>query len=298
MTGSEASPVVPGERGYPFVAQAGHTQFAPDHVLHFPRVQSRAVVGCHAGRGTVVLQGVEHPLRPGLLYLLPWNHSIRYQPDPKDPFFVFGVHVIPWQRATQPLTYVAAHDEHDPLHGVDWRRACPPGVVAPAPEVVATSETERPALAVLARYAVERFLRGYPSLTEGRALGVLMLSELDARWSIRPQDDPSLPAGLRGLLVWITRNLGQRITLADMATVLECSPSTVTRQFRQFLRCSPLEWVISQRIERAQHLLAAGNDTVATIARDCGFDDAGYFSRMFKARVGASPREWRLYRTI
>lgn len=298
MDSHPSRPSGPGEHGYPFVAQAAHTKFSSDLVLDYPSVQSRAVVGCHAGRGTVILQGVEHPLHPGLLYLLPWEHSISYRPDPRDPFFVFGLHVIPWQRADRPVQFIAAHDRTDPLHGVDWRRPCPPGTQPPPAEVIVSSERERPGLAALARYAIERFLRGHPPPAEARSLGILAMSELDARSSIPPQEDPSLPADFRGMLVWIIGNLDRHITLADMAAVMECSASTVSRQFRRYLGCPPMEWVIDQRVERAQRMLASGNPTIASVARECGLDDPRYFTRLFKARVGSPPREWRRHRTI
>lgn len=298
MESNVSRPPDPGEYGYPFVAQAAHTKFSSDLVLDYPSVQSRAVVGCHAGQGSVILQGVEHPLHPGLLYLLPWDHSISYRPDAKDPFFVFGLHVIPWQRADKPAQFIAAHNQDDPLHGVDWRRPCPPGAPPPTTEVIVTSERERAGLAALARYAIERFLRGHPPQAEARSLGILALAEMSAPCSIPPQEDPSLPADFRGMLVWIVRNLDRRITLGDMAAVMECSTSTVTRQFRRYLGRPPMEWVIEQRLERAQHMLAAGNSTVASVARDCGLDDAGYFARLFKARVGSSPGQWRRHRTI
>ncbi|MFC7620260.1 AraC family transcriptional regulator [Microlunatus sp. GCM10028923] len=286
------------ERGFPFVVQAGHTQFKPGGRLGFGCVQSVAVIGCHSGRGLVELNGVEHPLRPGLLYLLPWNHAIVYRADPRDPFFVYGVHVIPWQRATEPLQYVAAHDVGEPLHDVEWRRSWAAGQPPPVRVVTPTSEGERPALTALARFTVERYRRGYPTAAESRALGMLMMVELTTITPPRPEEDPAVPVALRGLLVWIVRDLTRPFTLDDFAEVLECSPSTVTRLFRRYLGCSPLEWVTAQRMGHAQRLLAEGNDTIATVARQCGFEDPWYFSRVFKARVGSSPREWRLNRKI
>ncbi|WP_152365917.1 AraC family transcriptional regulator [Microlunatus speluncae] len=285
-------------RGFPFVVQAGHTQFQPGHRLSYGSVQSIAVVGCHSGRGVVELNGVDHPLRPGLLYLMPWNHSIDYRSDPRDPFFVFGVHVIPWQRATEALAYEAPHEADEPLYDVEWRRARAPGQPPPVREVTATTEADRPALAALARFIIERFRRGHPTTAESRSLGLLMMVELTTDSPPRPEEDPALPVHLRGLLVWIIRDLSRPMSLADLAGVLECSPSTVTRLFRRHLGCPPLEWVTRQRLRHAQRLLAENHETIAIVARNCGFDDPWYFTRVFKARVGVTPKEWRLHRTI
>jgi AraC family transcriptional activator of tynA and feaB len=57
-----------------------------------------------------------------------------------------------------------------------------------------------------------------------------------------------------------------------------------------------MKWVWSQRLERcAQDLLAPGlgSRTIGEIAYAWGFSDVAHFSRAFKQRYAATPREWR-----
>ncbi|WP_167762103.1 helix-turn-helix domain-containing protein [Blastococcus sp. CT_GayMR20] len=53
------------------------------------------------------------------------------------------------------------------------------------------------------------------------------------------------------------------------------------------------EWVMSQRLERASRQLAVGREAITSVAHRYGFADATHFSRRFRERYGATPREWR-----
>ncbi|MGC0272737.1 AraC family transcriptional regulator [Pseudactinotalea sp. Z1739] len=56
---------------------------------------------------------------------------------------------------------------------------------------------------------------------------------------------------------------------------------------------SPHEFIIQVRISRAQVLLAETPMSVSAVARQVGYDDPGYFSRLFRCRVGVPPLTFR-----
>jgi signal transduction histidine kinase/DNA-binding response OmpR family regulator len=56
---------------------------------------------------------------------------------------------------------------------------------------------------------------------------------------------------------------------------------------------SPSEFFRNLRLQRAAQLLAAGTDQVSVIAYDTGFNNVSYFTRMFKAKYGVSPTEYK-----
>lgn len=65
--------------------------------------------------------------------------------------------------------------------------------------------------------------------------------------------------------------------------------------FKKELGVTPLEYMINLRMKKAQLLLTAmwtDGYTVAEIAGQCGYDNALYFSRVFKKKYGCSPREY------
>ena len=68
------------------------------------------------------------------------------------------------------------------------------------------------------------------------------------------------------------------------------STSFVTHQFKQYYRCTFLEYVWKRRIEKAKSYLAS--KTIAETARLSGFKNRYHFSRLFKQVTGISPAQY------
>jgi transcriptional regulator GlxA family with amidase domain len=56
---------------------------------------------------------------------------------------------------------------------------------------------------------------------------------------------------------------------------------------------SPLEYVHTLRLEEAKHMLEAGNAPIEAIANEVGYEDAGFFSRLFRRNVNLTPAQYR-----
>lgn len=67
----------------------------------------------------------------------------------------------------------------------------------------------------------------------------------------------------------------------------------VCRQARRHLGMTPTQYVNRIRIEHAMMLLGSSDVPVAEIAERCGFEGAGHFHRLFRARYGATPSVFR-----
>jgi transcriptional regulator GlxA family with amidase domain len=55
----------------------------------------------------------------------------------------------------------------------------------------------------------------------------------------------------------------------------------------------PLEYVHALRIEEAKQMLEAGSEPIEAIAHEVGYEDAAFFSRLFKRKVNLSPAQYR-----
>ena len=53
------------------------------------------------------------------------------------------------------------------------------------------------------------------------------------------------------------------------------------------------EHVRALRIERARELLSGEKEKISEIAAQCGFSDYNYFTKVFKAHTGLTPRDYR-----
>ncbi len=63
--------------------------------------------------------------------------------------------------------------------------------------------------------------------------------------------------------------------------------------FREFCQTTTNDFIMSKRVEQAKRLLQYTAFTVGEVAAACGYKDILTFSRMFKKRVGVSPRTYR-----
>ena len=71
------------------------------------------------------------------------------------------------------------------------------------------------------------------------------------------------------------------------------SESWLIRCFRQRTGMTPQRYLTDIRLNQAKELLAASSLNVGEIAAVVGYENALYFSRIFRKYVGVSPREYR-----
>ncbi|WP_343248237.1 response regulator transcription factor [Diplocloster hominis] len=92
---------------------------------------------------------------------------------------------------------------------------------------------------------------------------------------------------------YIEVNYNQKISLDDLSDRYGYTPSYINRLFKKECGISPLQYQTSLRITKAKELLSTQADIdIKTIASTIGYEDARYFSRVFKNEVGTAPSEW------
>ncbi len=103
----------------------------------------------------------------------------------------------------------------------------------------------------------------------------------------------TVPASFLSLAHYMGENLDQRLTLAMLADRVNLSASHFSVRFKQCFGLSPIDYLIELRLHTASNLLRDGTRSVAEIAKQVGYEDAFHFSKQFKARFGANPRDAR-----
>lgn len=104
---------------------------------------------------------------------------------------------------------------------------------------------------------------------------------------------PETTDWLAGLLDWIGEQLHRPLLTADLAARANVSPRTLERRFATAVGVSPLQWLLEQRVRRAQRLLEISEQRVERIAADCGFGTAASLRSHFARIVGVSPSAYR-----
>jgi transcriptional regulator GlxA family with amidase domain len=95
------------------------------------------------------------------------------------------------------------------------------------------------------------------------------------------------------VLSYIDNNYQEKITLTDLCKISNMSRSTLLNQFHLACSCSPSEYLLSVRIDKATYLLENTQLAIAMIAQDCGFYDSSHFTKFFLQKTGFLPKDYR-----
>jgi AraC family transcriptional activator FtrA len=109
-----------------------------------------------------------------------------------------------------------------------------------------------------------------------------------------PRPVPQRPGTrLAPLMDAIRARLAEDWTLPRTAEEGALSLRNLHRRFREATGLSPGEWLLAERLARAQELLEASALPVEEVAARSGFGSAATLRLHFRTRYGASPRGWR-----
>ncbi len=101
------------------------------------------------------------------------------------------------------------------------------------------------------------------------------------------------PLVFQKLIVYLHEHYTSKLTLAQMCSMTHYSKPYVIRLFKEYTGKTPIDYLNRYRIYQAQEKLLSSNKKIIEIALECGFDNVGYFNRIFKKHLGVSPCTWR-----
>jgi transcriptional regulator GlxA family with amidase domain len=111
-----------------------------------------------------------------------------------------------------------------------------------------------------------------------------------ARLARSRQTEDAIIARCQG---WIAEHYAAPGPVAQMTRLSGLAERSFTRRFREATGMAPLEYVHTLRLEEAKHMLEAGEEPVEAIANEVGYEDAAFFSRLFRRKVGLTPVQYR-----
>ncbi len=274
----------------PALCRAGFFQFAAHQRFTNGCVQSRALFWCKSGRGEFEVDGVRYALAPHDLYVLPWGRRITYLPSEREPMFTAHVHLVPWYRPRSPWRANVPHElgerDFDSPHRRDRPWPVGRGVIR------LRTQFEEP-LGRLIDYAVRWYLHSRREEIEGRALGVLLVSELLRVAEASVVQGAEHPEELNRLLLHIERGFQLGPSIRDLAGIISRSRSHVLKLFRRHLGVSAKGYIVARQLREARELLLSTTQPVSQVGKAVGIADPYHFSKLFRRHVGLSPREFR-----
>lgn len=113
---------------------------------------------------------------------------------------------------------------------------------------------------------------------------------------------PENPAGsgkksrelyIKKAVEFIRMNYSRKISISEVSRFVGVDRSYLYLIFREYLNCSPQEFLTAFRMNKACELMDNASLSIGHIARSVGYEDPLLFSKVFRKNKGLPPREYR-----
>ncbi|WAM36336.1 response regulator [Caldicellulosiruptor acetigenus] len=118
------------------------------------------------------------------------------------------------------------------------------------------------------------------------------LPELNIIGCARDKDLIGIRKEVKDALKMIVENYNRDITIDEVANKLHISTSHLMHLFKDELGKTFYDCLVEYRISKAKELLLSTNLKVYEVAEKVGYQDAKYFSQLFKKYTGFTPKEY------
>lgn len=257
-----------------FITDIGHFPNAEGHFIdrREPGVKSHILIYCVDGEGEYQLAGHESgTLRRGGVLIIPAGTPHTYRASEVDPWSIYWIH----------FSGERSDDYLDAMQGASLS----PTLYVP----FATS-------------VIDAFEEIYRWAEEGPADGNLVASSTaTARFlgllaALRRSEDARLRDSEQRVydsITYMRTHASRQLTLDHLASQAGLSASHYSTAFKKTTGIAPINFFLQLKIRLACELLDTTSKQIAEIGLELGYEDAYYFSRLFKKIVGTSPSQYR-----
>jgi transcriptional regulator GlxA family with amidase domain len=93
---------------------------------------------------------------------------------------------------------------------------------------------------------------------------------------------------------WAAFNYRTRSPVAAMIALSGLPERSFIRRFQKATGLKPLDYIHALRLEEAKQMLETGDLAIEAVADEVGYEDASFFGRLFRRKVGLTPAQYRL----
>ncbi|MGO4371249.1 helix-turn-helix domain-containing protein [Paenibacillus sp. 2TAB19] len=228
-----------------------------------------------SGFGRYRLGDTTYEVGPGTAFLaeIPGDHHYYLPPESDNWTFYF---VLIRQANLQPL----------------WRELI--DSIGVTPQLEAGSSAVR----ALQRLYSEARMNGIKNSYQASSFVYTLMMELLQTKHKLQNERESWPSSIRDAAFHMESSFAQPESLDEIAAVVGLSKYYFARLFLRTTGMSPMDYVTKLRIEKAVELLRSSKLTVDEIAREVGYANGSYFSKVFRGRVGFPPGDFRLAKEL
>ncbi len=258
-----------------YLSRMGFYPRALNHYYYRPAgISETILIYCTGGSGWIQINKRRITVQPGEVFLFPKDVPHSYGADADSPWTIYWLHITGDNASDAISAIMGAQSEI--FHAVS----------------VGFSEKRN----AVFRQISATYLKGYSTanLMFANLLLVYYLSSFIAPEQFEKDDSIPSPETVTERAIRVMQeNLSNKLTLENIARSVNLSVSFFSRKFRQETGYPPIDYFNHLRIQRACQLLHIKELRVNEVALQLGFDDAFYFSRLFKSQIGQSPQEYR-----
>lgn len=92
---------------------------------------------------------------------------------------------------------------------------------------------------------------------------------------------------------WVAEHYDESHPVRGMTRMSGLSERSFKRRFQHATGMSPIEYVHTLRLEEAKQCLESSDTPIETVATAVGYEDASFFNRLFRRKVGLTPAQYR-----
>lgn len=234
-------------------------------------ISAAIFIHCLKGGGWCEIRSKRHNVGPGDLLVVQSDEPHRYGANEEEPWTILWFHVT----------------------GGEVRLLLGElGVTSERSVVYLGDEPRLPALFEDALTVLEHGYTPFQLIHASRILGCLigfMIARSREKW----RDQPNLRQKITSCITYMKEHIDKNLTLANVATVANLSPSYFNVIFRKETGYPCMDYLTRLRIHQACQWLDTTDLPVKTIAARLAFHDPLYFSRVFASIQGVPPKEYR-----
>lgn len=255
-----------------YVTDIGAYPSAPFHYVdRSPGIEQAILICCMSGRGSLRIDANEHAIQRGRLFFIPPRTPHTYWADDEHPWSLFWIHFDGLDAGEVLQTY--SIERNEPLLFV--------------PDLSKLKQAFEDVYACLNYHFSDT---GLLAMT-AELLGLFSTIRI-CQGHIEPKRQ-STAKRVMDTIHFMNQHLNMLLTLQELADHSGQSVSYYSRLFKEKTGQSPLSYFIQLKIRKACELLDQTDMNISAIASELGYDDAYYFSRLFKKIQGVAPAMYR-----
>lgn len=98
---------------------------------------------------------------------------------------------------------------------------------------------------------------------------------------------------IENAIEYIEKNFKENISLDEIASICNLSSCYFSKLFKKEIGVNYTTYINNKKIEYAKEILKTTDTPILNLSIDLGFEDCGYFIRVFKKNEGVTPKKYR-----